>query len=52
VVSDHLAVLLRAGLPRRIGEIFYARQNHLDKSALVGTLNKRGLNENPRECFS
>jgi hypothetical protein len=23
-----------------------------DKSALVGTLKKRGINENPHECFS
>jgi hypothetical protein len=43
---------LCTGLPRRIGEIFYAKRDRLDKSALVGTVKKRGLHENPRECFS
>jgi hypothetical protein len=43
---------VRIRLPRRIGEIFYARRNRLDKSALVGTLKKRRIDESQDKAFS
>jgi hypothetical protein len=38
-------------LPRRIGEISYARRERFDKSALVGILKKRRIDETQDKAF-